>query len=272
MGELDVGAADDLDSLDDGIGVLLQLLLQRGRDGQHGSGAEAVARVDSHGVDVLDETHGDHLVLGVADHFELQLLPAQHRFLHQHLAHQARSDAPLHDHLQLFPVVDEAAAGPAHGVRGADDHRIAEPCCDRDCFIHRVADLAAGHVDAEAGHGLFEGQAILSPLDGVWAHADDRDSVPVEHARAVELRGQVQAGLAPQVGQQRIGSGRGDDLGQGFEVERLDVGLVCHHRVGHDGGRVGVHQHDLVAQMPERFARLRPGIVELAGLTDHDRA
>ena len=56
------------------------------------------------------------------------------------------------------------------------------------------------------------------------------------------------------------------------QVERLDVGLVGHDRVGHDGGRVGVHEHDLVAELAQRLAGLRAGVVELAGLADDDRA
>ena len=51
-----------------------------------GRGAERVAGVHAHGVDVLDEADGDHLVLGVADDLQLQLLPAQHRLLDQDLA------------------------------------------------------------------------------------------------------------------------------------------------------------------------------------------
>ena len=54
--------------------------------------------------------------------------------------------------------------------------------------------------------------------------------------------------------------------------ERLDVGAVGQVRVGHDGGRVGIDQHHLVAVGPQRLAGLRAGVVELAGLADDDRA
>ena len=49
VGELDVRAADDLDGVDDVVGVLLELLLQLRVDGQHGGGAVGVAGVDAHG-------------------------------------------------------------------------------------------------------------------------------------------------------------------------------------------------------------------------------
>ena len=57
-----------------------------------------------------------------------------------------------------------------------------------------------------------------------------------------------------------------------FARERLDVGAVGDFRIGHDRGRVGVHQHDLVAVGAQRLAGLRAGIVEFAGLADDDRA
>jgi hypothetical protein len=60
-------------------------------------------------------------------------------------------------------------------------------------------------------------------------------------------------------------------LGDGLDLERLDVGRIGHLRVGHDRRRVAVHQHDAVAIGAQRLAGLSPGIVEFAGLTDHDR-
>ena len=54
--------------------------------------------------------------------------------------------------------------------------------------------------------------------------------------------------------------------------QRLDVGAVGHLRIGHDGGRIGVGQHHLVAFRLERLAGLRAGVVELGRLADDDRA
>ena len=45
--------------------------------------------MDAHGIHVFDETDGDHLVFGVTDDFQLQLLPAEHRFLDEDLADHA---------------------------------------------------------------------------------------------------------------------------------------------------------------------------------------
>ena len=42
--------------------------------------------------------------------------------------------------------------------------------------------------------------------------------------------------------------------------------------IGHDRGRIGVDQDDLVTLFAEGFARLRAGIIEFARLPDDDRA
>jgi hypothetical protein len=63
-----------------------------------------------------------------------------------------------------------------------------------------------------------------------------------------------------------------DDLFDVIAGERLDVGAVGELGIGHDGGRVRVDQHHLVALLAESLAGLRAGVVELGGLADHDRA
>ena len=40
--------------------------------------------------------------------------------------------------------------------------------------------------------------------------------------------------------------------------------------IGHDGGRIGIDQHDLVAQFSQGLAGLGAGIVEFTGLADDD--
>ena len=92
----------------------------------------------------------------------------------------------------------------------------------------------------------------------------------LQDAGLVQLHREVEGGLAAERGQQRRGPLRLDDLLQKFQRERLDVGHVGKLRVGHDRGRVGVHQHHPVTLLLQRLAGLGAGIVELAGLADDD--
>ena len=86
----------------------------------------------------------------------------------------------------------------------------------------------------------------------------------------------VQRGLAAHGRQQREAAGNDvafllDDLGDDLRRDRLDIGRVRQFRIGHDRGRIGIDQDDPVALLLQRLDRLGAGIVELAGLADHDR-
>jgi hypothetical protein len=61
----------------------------------------AVARVDAHRIDVLDRAD-DHDVVGViAHHLELELAPAEHRLLQQHLADRGGLQPSADDSVDL---------------------------------------------------------------------------------------------------------------------------------------------------------------------------
>lgn len=67
----------------------------------------------------------DHaVVVEVAHHLELVLLPAQQGHLHQHLLRGGRRQPGLDDLLKLLRVVRNAAARAAQGERRADNQRV----------------------------------------------------------------------------------------------------------------------------------------------------
>ena len=228
--------------------------------------------MNPHRVDVLDEADGDHRPLGVPHHLELKLLPAEHRLLDEHLVDHGRSQAARADRAQFLGVVDQPAAGAAHRVGRTQHHRVAELAGHLLGLGDRGDGAAARHLDAKFVHGGLELFAVLAAADGVLLDADGLHPVFVEDAGLGELAGQVEPGLAAEVGQQRVRPGTGDDLGEAGHVEWGDEGLVGHHRVGHDRRRVRVDQDDLVAEPAQRLAGLGAGVVELAGLPDHDGA
>ena len=272
MRELHVGAADDADVLDDPVGLLLELFLQIFADSQHRGGAEGVAGVDADRVYVFNEADRDHVVVLVADDLQLQLLPAEDGFFDQDLMDQGGGKSAFADRLQFFFIIDEAAAGAAHGVGRTEDDRVAEVLRDLQGLLHGVGDLAAGHADAKLVHGLLEFDAVFAALDRVDLHADDLDAVFVKDACLIKFGAEIEAGLAAEIGEESVGALFLDDFFDAVDIERFDVGDVRHFRVGHDGRRIGIDEDDLVAEGAERLARLRPGIVKLTCLTDDDRA
>ena len=200
MSELDVGAPDDLDGFNNVVGIFLEPLLERGGDGHHGSRAEGIPRVNSHGVHVFDETHGDAPVFGVSYHLEFQFLPPEHRFLYENLADEAGGDAPPGDGSQLLDIVNQSAAGAPEGISGSDDHGIPQSRGDGLRFLDAVSGLAPGHFDPQAVHGLLEGDAVLTPLDGFRLDPDDTHAVFIEYPGAGKFGAEVESRLPSQVG------------------------------------------------------------------------
>ena len=87
MSPLYVCAADYLNRLYNLVGFLLKALLNFLRDSEHRCRAEGITCMNTYRVDVLDEAHGNHVVLRIADNLQLQLLPAEDGFLNQNLSY-----------------------------------------------------------------------------------------------------------------------------------------------------------------------------------------
>ena len=64
----------------------------------------------------------------------------------------------------------------------------------------------------------------------------------------------------------------GDDPLEVVDGQRADEHRAADVRIGHDRGRVRVHEHGLDPLAAEREAGLDAGVVELGRLTDDDRA
>ena len=92
--ELDVGAAGlDADRADHLDRLVAQLLIEGVGQRLRRRDRDRVAGVDAHRVDVLDRADDHDVVVAVAHHLELELAPAEHRLLDQHLVDRARGEA-----------------------------------------------------------------------------------------------------------------------------------------------------------------------------------
>ena len=252
------------------VAQALVLDVGQGLLGRHGDG---VAGVDAHRVDVLDGADDDHVVLVVAHHLEFELLPADHRLLEQHLADRARRrDRPCTAASKSARVSATPPPCPPMVKLGRMIRGRRRPPARASCASARVRTTdGRGHAQADGGHGGAELVPGLGPVDGRVVGAQQLHTVALERAVLGQSHGQVEGGLAAQGGQQGVGPLPLDDPCHHFGHQRLDVGAVGERGVGHDGGRVGVHQHHLVALLQQDLAGLGAGVVELAGLPDDDR-
>jgi hypothetical protein len=271
--ELDVGAAGvDADLADDAhreVAEVLVLLVGEGLGRRH---RDRVAGVDAHGIEVLDAADDHHVVVPVPHHLELVLLPAEDRLLHEDGVGGREVDGAASQRVELPLVVGNPAALSTHGETGPEDDREADLLGDGAGLLEGGGVAAAGHLHPDAVHGVLEELPVLGLLDGLEGGADELDAVPCQRTVPGQRHRQVERGLPPQRGEQHVGLFAGQDLLGHLRGDGLDVGPVGEVRVGHDRGRIGVEEDDLVALLLERLAGLGPRVVELAGLPDDDRS
>ena len=244
---------------------------------QRRSDGDRIARVHAHRIDVFDRADDDAIVLSVAHHLHLELFPAEHALLDQHLVGRRSVDAALDDLNQFASCVGDAPARAAHGEARADDRGQADVGHRGQRLAQGLHLMRARRLEPDLGHRLAKQFAVLGLVDRLGAGADHLDVVFFEHAHLAERERAVERRLAAHGRQQREAAGRRiallrDDLGDDLRRDRLDIGPVRHIGIRHDGGGIGIDEDDSVAFRAQRLAGLRSRIVELARLADDDRA
>ena len=272
QGELAVAAALDAQLGDDIQRSGAQHLVLVVGQGLGRSHHHRVAGVDADGVKVLHVADGDDVALVVAHDLVLDLFPAGDALFHQDLMDGGKAQTVGADLDQLFAGLADAAAGAAHGKGRADDDRIADAVGTGQCVLQRLHHLGGDDGLVQLFHRLLEQLTVLGAVDGLRLTGQQTDAGAVEVAGTGQLHGEVQAHLAAEVGQHRVRLFDLKDPLHHLKGHGLDVNMVGHVRVGHDGSGVGVEQNGLDALCLQRAARLCTGVVELCGLTDDDGA
>ena len=112
---------------------------------------------------------------------------------------------------------------------------------------------------------------VLGLLDRLGVRADHLHAVFFERAVLEQRQRRVERGLPAHRRKHRIGPLLGDDLGDEFGRDRLDIGGVGELGVGHDRRRVRIDHDHPIALGLQRLDRLAPRIIELRRLPDDDR-
>ena len=272
QGKLDIAASGDFQGTDDfqcAVAEHLVFLVGEGLGGTHHDG---VAGVDTHRVQIFHITDGDGGVVMVPHHLVLNFLEAPDAFLHQHLMHRRQLQGGLHQLFQLLGVVGKAAAGSPQGKGRTEHHRIADFLCRLQSLLHRGGNPGGKHRLSQALAQLLEQLSVLCPGNGVPAGAQQLCPALPQHSFFLQGHGQVQSGLAADAGDDGIRPLVADDFRQVFQGQGLHIHLVRHGGVGHNGGRVGIAQHHLVALLLQSKAGLGSGVVKLRCLTNDNGA
>ena len=105
-------------------------------------------------------------------------------------------------------------------------------------------------------HGLLEQKTVFPLLNRFRVGPDELDPVFLQSPASDQVHGGIKGGLAAEGGENGIRALAFDDLLNGLGGDRLNVSARGELRVGHDGGRVGVNEHDFIAFFGEGFAGL----------------
>ena len=259
--------ADFPQTRDGGIAHALILLIgqrQRGRDGNR------IPRMHTHRIQIFNGTDDDAIIRAVADHFHFKLFPAQHAFFHQHFTGHGSGQARGDDLFEFFAVIGNAATRAAEREGRANDARQADDFQRIPGFRHGVRDFAFRAFNADFRHGIAEFLAVFGFVYHFRLGADQFAAVFFQNAGFGEFQRCIQRSLSAHGGQQSIGTFLSNNFFHNLNRDRFDIGGIGQPRIGHDCGRVGIHQNHAIALSTERFAGLRAGIVEFAGLAYDD--
>ena len=228
--------------------------------------------VDAHRVEVLDGADHHEVVGPVPHHLELVLLPPEHGLLDEDLVDGREVDPARGELLELLEVVGDAAAGAAQGEGGPDDRgkarRSRGPSRASSRFVAKPLRGTSSPMRAMASLKSWRSSPIstarrLAPM----SRTPSRSRTPRRESSTARLS----AVCPPTVGRSASGRSRSRMAVDRLRGERLDVRAVGVLRVGHDRGRVRVHERDPQALLLEDLDGLGARVVELAGLPDHDR-
>ena len=223
-------------------------------------------------VDVFHRADGDDVALGVADDLKLDLLPAGDALLNQDLGDWGEAQAVAGNLTELLLVVGDTAAGAAHGEGRTDDDRVVNLLDELQTVLNGVDYLGRDAGFADLFHGVLEHLAVLRLVDGGRFGAQQLNVVGIQEAFLCQLHREGKACLSAEVGEDAVRLFDFDDSLDDIQIQRLDVDVVGHRLIGHDGGRVGVDQNNLQAFLLQGAAGLCARIVKLRCLSDDDRA
>ena len=227
--------------------------------------------MNPHGIEILDRANHHEVVANVAHHFEFVFFPTQRRFLNQRLMHRAGVQRARNQVRKFFAIVSNRAARTAQRERGPNHHGIPQLVRQTHCIRNRSHHFGRRYFQPNVAAHIFEQQTVLGNLDCLHRRANQLHIIFFENPRLGKLHREIQSRLSSHSWQQRIWPFGCDDRFKIFLRQRLDVRPVRSLRIRHDRRRIRIDEDYLIPFRTQRLASLRPRIVELAPLPDHNR-
>ena len=237
-----------------------------------GGDNNGIARMDADGIQILHRADGDRRVVCIAHDFKLNFLIALDALLKQHLMNRRERKGVFHHGGKFVVIAGKAAARTAERECGTQNDRIADFMRSQKCFLGGIGDAGGHDGFADARTQLFEKLTILCGFNAFGIRTQQLNAAFIKHPLFRQLHGEIQSGLPADAGNDRVRAFIAADARNVFKGQRLHVNLVCNGGVGHDGGRIGIGEDNLVSLFTQGKTCLRAGIVKFCCLTDDNRA
>ncbi len=243
------------------LAQLLHLVVVQRLGRSHNDG---LARVDAQGVEVLHAADGYAIVVAVAHHLKLNLLPALQALLYQDLRREG--EGLLCQAVQLLLIVAEARTEAAQGEGCTNDDGIAQLLGSLASRLYVLAGLALDGVDVYLVEPLHKEFAVFRIDDGLDGSAQHLHSILLQYALLEERDAAVERRLSAKGEQDALRALLLDDALHEIGGYGQEIDVVGNALAGLDRGDVGVDEYGLDALFLEGFQGLRTAVVEFACL------
>ena len=200
-----------------------------------------VSGVDPNRVDIFHRA--DHnLVAGVVPYnFKFNFLPTGNTLFNKDLVDPGPVETTCGDFRQFFLVLGNSAPGASQGKGRPDYYRVAQVVGVFQGFIQTCYRLGWNQGFVNFFHEFSEEFPVFPLLDAGNGRSQNFYIVLVQDSLFMKVHGQVQASLSPHSGNQVVRSFFFNNLFHHIQGHGLNVDLVGHAPVGHNGGGVGVN-------------------------------
>ena len=231
-----------------------------------GSHHDRFTRVDTQGVEVLHAGHGEAVVVGIADYFELNLFPTLQRLFYQYLRSKSESTlCQLHE--SLFVGTDTATQSTQSISRANHDGETNLVCsCQR--VFHRLYRLADGSLHRNFIELLHKEVAVFGVHNSLDRGTQHLHAILLQHTFLIQFGTTVQCSLSAKCQQDAVGALLLDNLLNKIRSYGQEIHFICNTLRSLNRSDVRIYQHRADTFFTQRLQRLRTGVVELSGLAN----
>lgn len=256
QGVLDVAFTNDAkmaDNLDGGGAKHVVFLIAQSLTGGNDNG---VTSMDTERIKVFHVAYCDAVVVGIADDFVFDFLPAFKRLFNQDLRRQGQG-ASCHV-AELLLVVGKTGTETTKGIGGTNNNGVSDLFGSIKRLVNGTDSDGFGNGNLDLVKSLGEQITILRQLERANTCTEDLDAVLFKKTHSLHLNTEIQGGLAAKRQEDAIGLFSLNDIRDVFGSDGQVVDLVGKRVVGLNGSNVWVDKDRGDARFFESLECLRP--------------